>query len=90
LPLEEHQRTGRISVRAFYVRRARRLLRALFTMLAAFLEVAAMPLGHTARRVFARVGLQIVTGVFYIANFVGAWHPHLLCLAHLWSLAMEE
>src|SRR5436305_15046694 len=37
LLLEEHARSGRISIRAFYVRRASRLLPALFALLAPFL-----------------------------------------------------
>jgi peptidoglycan/LPS O-acetylase OafA/YrhL len=92
LLLEEHQRSGRISLRAFYVRRARRLLPALFTLLAAFLlvEVAAMPFDHTLPHELSWVGLQAAVGAFYVSNFFAAWYPDLARLSHLWSLAMEE
>src|SRR6266511_2717603 len=48
LLLEEHERMGAISIRAFYRRRARRLLPALFVMLAPFLVLAAVTAAVTA------------------------------------------
>src|SRR5438874_13257257 len=72
LLFEEHQRHGKVALRAFYVRRARRLLPALFTLLAAFVlvEAAAMPFDHSLPAALARIGLQVVVGAVYVANFV--------------------
>jgi peptidoglycan/LPS O-acetylase OafA/YrhL len=95
LLLREWQRTGGIGLRAFWVRRARRLLPALFLMLAVVgLVAAALPgvlgspdlLGDTA----ATLG--------YVANwhFIAAHTDYFASvsnpspLQHTWTLAIEE
>ncbi|MFL5910331.1 MAG: acyltransferase family protein [Gaiellaceae bacterium] len=87
LLLEEHDRTGRVSLRAFYIRRARRLLPALGAVLV--LIAAVGPLYYSPGLVASIVasGLyaaNIVRG-FGRSDFLGATPA-----AHLWSLAQEE
>jgi peptidoglycan/LPS O-acetylase OafA/YrhL len=84
LLLEERAARGRISVRRFYERRARRLLPALFVMLGVYLIVCAAR-GHDALRLVALGGL-------YLGNVAQAWGlvPVHSALVPLWSLAEEE
>lgn len=87
LLLEEHAQTGRIRLRAFYLRRARRLVPALAAMLAGYL-VGAVIQGrvHVAVRAAA-------AAAFYTANISQAYWPHLIGrepIGPLWSLAEEE
>ncbi len=87
LLLEEHDRTGLVSLRAFYIRRARRLLPALGAVLVLIAVVGPM---------FYSPGLvaSIVVSGLYAANIVrGFGHSDFLAAtpaAHLWSLAQEE
>ena len=86
LLLEELGAKGRLSLRAFYVRRARRLFPALGVLLAVYL-VALGALG--------RNGLPtVLLGGLYVGNAVQAFVPgnHVMtsALGHLWSLAQEE
>ncbi len=87
LLLEEHDRTGLVSLRAFYIRRARRLLPALGAVLILIAVVGPM---------FYSPGLvaSIVASGLYAANIVrGFGHSDFLAAtpaAHLWSLAQEE
>src|SRR4051812_42278396 len=87
LLLEEHDRTGRVSLRAFYVRRARRLLPALGAVLALIAVVG--PLYYSP-------GLlaSIVASGLYAANIVRGFGQsdflNATPAAHLWSLAQEE
>jgi peptidoglycan/LPS O-acetylase OafA/YrhL len=83
LLLEELSETGAISLSTFYARRARRLLPALLTMLAAF-SIIAVGKGHNPVWDLERFG-------FYTGNAVRAFvllPPS--GLGHLWSLAEEE
>lgn len=82
LLLEERATTGRVDVRGFYVRRARRLLPALALMLAVVGPVA------VAAGNISIAGLGSV--VFYSANWWSATGHHLGMLTHTWTLATEE
>ena len=87
LLLEERDRSSRISLQAFYVRRGRRLLPALGVMLACYLAVMAAfgDAAHAARETAAQS--------FYTANIMQAWWPHVVgrsAIGPLWSLAQEE
>jgi peptidoglycan/LPS O-acetylase OafA/YrhL len=94
LLLAERAETGRISIRTFYVRRARRLLPALYTMLLA-VSVAAVFWYHDYA---ARLKGDLIAALAYVTNwwliaggssyFGAGTHPPLL--THLWSLALEE
>jgi peptidoglycan/LPS O-acetylase OafA/YrhL len=90
----EAQRTGRIGLRHFWLRRARRLLPALFCMLVVVVAVSA---------IFARDALSLlasdlpaVLGYFtnwwlifhHVSYFQSVGRPPLVL--HLWSLAVEE
>jgi peptidoglycan/LPS O-acetylase OafA/YrhL len=84
LLLEEREaHAGRIDISRFYVRRARRLLPALITMLAVYLTVE-RALGRDALRVVSELGL-------YTGNAFRAFTSvPPTGLEHLWSLATEE
>jgi peptidoglycan/LPS O-acetylase OafA/YrhL len=94
LLLAEHRRDGRIDPVRFWLRRARRLLPALFFLLAATLAVAEI----VAPEEIARLRPDALAALAYVTN----WHliagdqsyfetvgrPSLFM--HLWSLAIEE
>jgi peptidoglycan/LPS O-acetylase OafA/YrhL len=86
LLLEERAATGDVSLRGFYVRRARRLFPALATLLVFYL-VADAARGENGVRMVAEAGL-------YAGNLIQAFsNPNPLLhhgLDHLWSLAEEE
>ncbi|HKD98912.1 MAG TPA: acyltransferase family protein [Micromonosporaceae bacterium] len=94
LLLAERAESGRISIRNFYIRRARRLLPALYTMLVVVAASAAFWFTDYA----ARLRGDLVAAFTYVTNwwliaggssyFGGGDHPPLL--THLWSLALEE
>jgi peptidoglycan/LPS O-acetylase OafA/YrhL len=87
LLVEEYAGAGRIRLRAFYVRRARRLFPALALLLAVYLVVATLQgRSHAALR-------AVAAGGFYTANIAQAYWPHLIGhepIGPLWSLAEEE
>jgi peptidoglycan/LPS O-acetylase OafA/YrhL len=75
--LREHVRTGTISVRDFYIRRAYRI----FPAAMCFLAVIFVFYWPRLR------GYEILATMFYLANFL----PYRLwILGHLWSLSVEE
>ena len=93
LLISERERTYRISLRHFWLRRARRLLPALFTMV--FLVTV-----WTA--IFKNEALgalrgDVLGGFFYVSNWYQIWEGlgytaagDFAPLRHLWSLAVEE
>jgi peptidoglycan/LPS O-acetylase OafA/YrhL len=91
LLLEEYERSGRIGTRAFYVRRARRLLPALFALLVPFLLIA---LSAVVFRGSLPSSLLLGLGgaLTYTSNIVVAADPSAVpaALIHLWSLGAEE
>ncbi len=93
LLISEHERSGRIHLRQFWLRRFRRLLPALFVMLG-LLTIYLAVVYSEAR---GRVRGDIVAGVGYVSNWyqivVGAGYTAteaFVPLRHLWSLAVEE
>jgi len=94
LLLREHDRQGTIGLRDFWVRRARRLLPALYVFLAGTIALALL-FAHDA---FDRIRSEILGALFYVSNwlliatdesyFEAAGRPSLF--RHLWSLAIEE
>jgi peptidoglycan/LPS O-acetylase OafA/YrhL len=92
LLIEEWVRTDTLSLRAFYARRARRLLPALFLTIAAVgvLYVAFPDLNRGIG-----FGWAALAAAFYVGNWAEAFHSHgslgdLGLLTHTWSLAIEE
>jgi peptidoglycan/LPS O-acetylase OafA/YrhL len=94
LLLVDYDRLGRVDLRDFYRRRARRLLPALYLLL---IVVTAWCVVF-ARGELASLGGQVVAALFYVSNwyyiaeqlsyFQALGRPPLLL--HLWSLAVEE
>ena len=78
---DERQRTGAVSLTAFYIRRALRIFPAFFVFLAAAVLLSRTGFATLDRRDF----LQAVT---YTFNYRGI-SPN-FSLRHLWSLAVEE
>jgi peptidoglycan/LPS O-acetylase OafA/YrhL len=94
LLLSERRETGLVSLRLFYLRRARRLLPALFMLLAVIVAYSLLFLPDAigtlrsdtvAALTYTSNWWQIVANRSYIAE---AGRPELL--KHLWSLAIEE
>ncbi len=94
LLLAEHRANGRIDPLAFWVRRARRLLPALFVLLGVVLAfaVVVVPEEIARLRVDALAAFAYVTNWHLIAGdqsyFESIGRPSLF--VHLWSLAIEE
>ena len=94
LLLSERRETGRVSLRVFYIRRARRLLPALFTLLAGVIAYSLLFLPDA----IGTLRSDTVAALTYTSNwwqmiahrsyFAQAGRPELL--KHLWSLAIEE
>jgi peptidoglycan/LPS O-acetylase OafA/YrhL len=86
--LAEHAREGAIDVRRFWVRRARRLLPALFIFLiiiAGYAAFVAPPYW------LPRLRSDSIATLFYVENIWGAGRPFLpLPIGHMWSLSVEE
>ena len=93
LLIGEHERTGHIELRQFWLRRFRRLLPALFVMLGALAVYMSLfktrPQGQTRG--------DFLGGIFYVSNWyqivVGQGYTAAEAFAplrHLWSLAVEE
>ncbi|HSB87946.1 MAG TPA: acyltransferase, partial [Ilumatobacteraceae bacterium] len=93
LLIGEHERTGRVSLAKFWLRRARRLLPAVFTMMSALAVYMAL----FKRQPQGRTRGDFLGGIFYVSNwyqiFVGQGYTAneaFVPLRHLWSLAVEE
>lgn len=92
LQFRQPERSG-VDVLAFYARRARRLLPALCTVLAACLTAALWTFPSEARQ----IGLHVASGAAFVANLV-LWREagyfdaasESKPLLHLWSLGIEE
>ena len=82
LLLEEHAHSP-ISLRAFYLRRARRLFPAL-----AVVVVLVLVLGLWLETGVG--GGDLVSIVFYVSNWYQVGHPTINALSQTWSLAIEE
>jgi peptidoglycan/LPS O-acetylase OafA/YrhL len=94
LLIEERALNGRINLKMFWVRRTRRLLPALFAMLAATAFVVAFSAQQSApdfrRDVFPALGYFSNWWQIYVVNTPYFAASALPVLRHLWSLAVEE
>lgn len=89
LLLHEHETTGAISLKNFYIRRSLRLLPALVLLLVIILGYSFLALSaESAQQNLRFAGVVIL----YITNWARAfeWIPGSDLLGHLWSLAVEE
>ncbi len=93
LLIGEHEKTGRINLKQFWMRRARRLLPALFLMMTLLMIYSAI----FERDTLGKLRGDVIAGVGYVTNWyqiwIGAGYTALLDFAplrHLWSLAVEE
>ena len=93
LLIGEHEKTGRINLKQFWMRRARRLLPALFLMMTMLMIYSAI----FERDTLGKLRGDVIAGIGYITNWyqiwIGAGYTALLDFAplrHLWSLAVEE
>src|SRR5690348_15756796 len=94
LLLNHYRRTGNLGLAQFWIRRARRLLPALFLMLVIVSILVAL---FDASQLDS-VRRQVVSGAFYFANWStiavhGSYFSRFaqpLPLDHLWSLSIEE
>jgi len=94
LLLEERMHTGRVDLKQFWIRRARRLLPALYLLLAVVSAASLLVYTDAA----GRMGGDVLAALAYVSNwwniflsesyFAQAGRPPLL--RHLWSLAVEE
>ena len=84
LLLREHERTGTISLKDFYVRRTLRIFPAYY----AFITVS---VALDLLRGDSRVRPAIVPALTYTVNYYNALHGHPTnSMTHAWSLAVEE
>jgi peptidoglycan/LPS O-acetylase OafA/YrhL len=93
LLMAEREQSGRIDLPAFWGRRARRLLPALFVML--FLVLTYTMIFKSS--VLGKLRGDLLAAVFYVSNWYQVWvgqgytaGSDFVPLRHLWSLAVEE
>ena len=93
LLMAEREQSGRINLPAFWGRRARRLLPALFVML--FLVLTYTMIFKSS--VLGKLRGDLLAAVFYVSNWYQVWvgqgytaGSDFVPLRHLWSLAVEE
>ncbi|MFZ9017135.1 MAG: acyltransferase family protein [Ilumatobacteraceae bacterium] len=93
LLMAEFERTGRVNLVEFWIRRARRLLPALFLMLFLLLTYSWIFRWDT----LGKLRGDLIAGIFYGSNWYQIWVGQgyaavndFAPLRHLWSLAVEE
>lgn len=93
LLIAERERTYRISLGHFWMRRARRLLPAVFTMMLLVTLWTAI----FERHALGQLRGDVLAGTFYVSNWYQIWvglgytaSGDFAPLRHLWSLAVEE
>lgn len=93
LLIAERERTGHVSLKNFWLRRARRLLPALWTMMVGIVLYCAV----FFRDPMYKLRGEVVAGFTYVTNWFQIWTGssydsarEFAGLRHLWSLAVEE
>ncbi|MGA0357795.1 MAG: acyltransferase family protein, partial [Ilumatobacteraceae bacterium] len=93
LLMAERERDGRIHLGAFWMRRARRLLPALFAVMIALAVYTTLFRPES----LGKVRGDLIAGFFYVSNWFQIWvgagyasSGDFAPLRHLWSLAVEE
>ncbi len=90
LLLAEREKSGRVDLKAFYIRRALRLFPALAAVLLVVVVVLLLGLAPSAALEDTNYGVVIVGVVLYVANWVAVAGQSIGLLGHTWSLAVEE
>jgi peptidoglycan/LPS O-acetylase OafA/YrhL len=93
LLISEHEKSGRVALGQFWLRRARRLLPALFTMMILLIMYTAF----FQKEALGMLRGDVIAGFFYVSNWYQIWvgagytaDADFAPLRHLWSLAVEE
>jgi len=93
LLIGEHERSGRIDLKQFWLRRARRLLPALYLTLAVLMIYCSL----FEREQLGNLRGDVIAGLTYVSNWYQIWvgqgytsQLDFVPLRHLWSLAVEE
>ncbi len=93
LIIAEHERTGTIDLKNFWIRRFRRLLPALFVMML----LLSVWVSLFERDALGKLRGDVIAGVMYVSNWYQIWigagysaGNDFAPLRHLWSLAVEE
>ena len=93
LLIAERERSYRISLKQFWIRRARRLLPAVYTLMLLVTTWTAL----FERNALGQLRGDVVAGFFYVSNWYQIWvglgytsAGDFAPLRHLWSLAVEE
>jgi len=93
LLISEHERSDRINLGQFWLRRARRLLPVLFLMMTMLVIYTAI----FNDRALGQLRGDVLAGVFYVSNWFQIWigagytaPADFAPLRHLWSLGVEE
>ncbi|WP_116995953.1 acyltransferase family protein [Desertimonas flava] len=93
LLIGEHEKTGHIDLKQFWLRRARRLLPALFLLLGSLMIYVAL----FKRDQLGNIRGDVIAGLTYVSNWYQIWVGQgytssldFVPLRHLWSLAVEE
>jgi peptidoglycan/LPS O-acetylase OafA/YrhL len=90
LLLAEKARTGRVDLRAFYIRRALRLFPALAAVLLVVVVLAVAGLMPKAAAEGVDYRVVVLGVIFYVVNWVAVAGQSIGMLGHAWSLAVEE
>ena len=93
LLISEKERTSTVDMKQFWIRRARRLLPALFTMMIALTIWTSL----FERDALGKLRGDVIAAFFYVSNWYQIWTGagytaanEFAPLRHLWSLAVEE
>lgn len=93
LLISEKERTSTVDMKQFWIRRARRLLPALFTMMIALTVWTSL----FERDALGKLRGDVIAALFYVSNWYQIWTGagytaanEFAPLRHLWSLAVEE
>lgn len=86
LLIREHDRTGSVSLRAFFARRALRLYPALILLCVVALPLAAVSKAYAVSDTAVGLGSALV----YCFNLVALLRHHPSLVGNLWSLSVEE
>lgn len=84
--LHELDETGAIDLRQFYIRRALRILPAIFAVIIAVLFYAAFAEKDRLHALF----MDAVAALLFYFNWVDAFHFKYMEFTHFWSLSIEE